>query len=191
MASTGVELPSTVHNTSARARWISRQEIWLASVPIVLAVHIWSILHLLEELPAWILRLSVGELVGAIAYSQAFALFESSLILTAFLVAGLVLPRRWFAEQFAPATGLLILAITPWAIAAHEYDRVIRNWGPREILPWLFLIGLSLLLALVLAARFERVRKILSVLIDRAAILAAVYLLIDAVSLIVILVRNL
>jgi hypothetical protein len=129
-------------------------------------------------------------LLGAIAYTQVFALLESVLALVVFLVVSLCLPKRWFAYQLAPATCLIILVATVWAIAAHNYDQVIRTWGAREFLPWLILVIISMALALVLVSRSEKVKETLSFLVNRAAVLSVIYLFIDSLSLIVVLIRN-
>lgn len=191
MASSEVEFPSSGKSVTVRGQRMQLQDVWLASVPIVLSIHIWSFLHVFEEIPAWILRLTVWELLGAIAYSQVFAMLESGLILIAFLVFSFFLPKRWFAYQFVPATSLIILVATGWAIAAHKYDQVIRTWGAREFLPWLILVVTSLALALMLVSRSEKVKNILSSLVKRAAVLSTIYLFIAILSLIIVLIRNL
>jgi hypothetical protein len=167
------------------------RDVWLASVPIVLSVHIWSLLHVFDGLPAWINRLTTWELTGAIAYTQVFAMLESVLVLVAFLVVSFFLPKRWFADQLAPATTLIVLVATGWAIAAHNYDKVIRTWGVRDFLPWLILVVISLTLALVLVSRSEKVKNILSGFVERAVVLSALYLFIDSLSVIIVLIRNL
>ena len=40
-------------------------------------VHVWQIINMLQLVPAWRLRLDAWDLVGVIAYTQAFALLES------------------------------------------------------------------------------------------------------------------
>lgn len=188
MANPGVALPSSIKKSAVRGHRM--RDVWLASIPIVLSIHIWSLLHVFEEVPAWILRLTVWELLGVIAYTQVFALLESALVLVCFLIISLLLPKRWLAHQLVSATGLIILVATLWAIAAHNYDQVIRNWGAREFLPWLILVMISLVLALVLVAKSEKVKNILYIIIDRATVLSVVYLIIDSLSLIIVLIRN-
>ena len=173
-----------------RNNQILMQDIWLALVPIILSIHIWSILHVLEELPAWILRLTMWELLGVISYTQVFALFESILTLVPFLVVRLFLPKRWLANYFVPATGLIILVATSWAIVAHNYEQVLRTWGIREFLPWFLLVAISMILAVVLVSRSEKVKNILVTLVNRATVLSAFYLFIDCLSLIIVLIRN-
>lgn len=190
MASSGPDMNSSGENISAQRHRIRMQDIWLASVPIVLSVHIWSILHVFEEVPAWIIRMTLWELLGAIAYTQAFALLESVFILVVFLFVGFILPKRWFAHRFAPATSLVVIIITLWAIAAHNYDKVIRNWGARDFLPWLILMMISLTLALLLVSRSEKVKNMLTAFVERASVLSIIYLFIDSLSIIIVMVRN-
>ena len=191
MSTSGVGLQSPVKKNAVHERNLQLQDVWLASVPIVLSIHIWSILHVLEEVPAWILRLTIWELFGAIAYTQVFAMLESMVVLVLFIILYFILPKRWFARQFVSATSLIVLVATSWAIAAHNYDQIIRNWGARQFLPWLILVVTSMALALILVFRSEKIKNFLSILVKRAAVLSAVYLLIDGLSLIIIMLRNL
>lgn len=190
MAEAESESKSVRQENKLRGDRLQMQGVWLSSVPILLSIHIWSILHVFEEVPAWINKLTIWELIGAIAYTQVFALLESVIFLTLFLAARLILPRKWFADQFVPATSLLVVVITLWAIAAHNYDKVIRNWGGRDFLPWLLLIVVSLIIPL-LVSRLERARNITTAIVERASILAFVYLFIDSLSIIIIVARNL
>lgn len=185
-----IEFSSSVKNNTIRGHQMRMPDVWLGSVPIILSIHVWSILRVLEEMPAWILRLSISELLGVVAYTQVFALLESAFVLVFFLVVSFLLPKRWLAYQFVPATSILVFVATLWAIAAHNYDKVIRNWGAREFLPWLILVMISLALAWVLVSRSKKVRNAIVELVDRATVLAAVNLFIDSLSLVIILIRN-
>jgi hypothetical protein len=69
-----------------KRRGISREDILLVFAACVLPVFIWSFYNLLNEVPAFVLRLSVTELIGTSAYVLAFALVESILFFLGLLI---------------------------------------------------------------------------------------------------------
>jgi len=95
-----------------------REALLLFGVCSVL-VHAWAFVMLLRELPAWLLRLSVSELVRVVAYTLSFALFESVLVWSLLLVAAVVLPAKLFRERLVGIGVAITLLTTAWAMAAH------------------------------------------------------------------------
>jgi hypothetical protein len=157
---------------------------------VVFPIHVWCILGLLRELPAWILRLSTRELVAVIAYCLAFAFVESVVLFLLLILAGAFLPKRVFRDSWVAKGSMAVLVTSIWAVVAHYNDEIIRLWGAREFLLWFAIYLASLLLCLLLVSRVGIVGKALRSLVGRLAILSAVYVLIDAFGFLVVITRN-
>jgi hypothetical protein len=153
-------------------------------------VHIWAILNLLRELPAWLLRLSAWELIGVVAYALAFAFIESLLFFLVLVLLAAVLPPKLFRDRLV-ATGTMIVTVTSvWAAAAHYNSEAIRLWGLRNFGLWGGLYAASILGGWILVYRAERVEGTLVAVADRLAVLAGLYCVVDVAAIAIVFVRN-
>jgi hypothetical protein len=178
------------------------RDLALVFAAVVFPIHIWSIINLLDEVPAWMLRLSLGELIGVIAYTQLFALIESILVaavlvgIRQLLVAAGRLPklvglRRLIAEKYVSLAAVFIFVNSIWAGLIQIYYETLRLWSAAQFLPWALLFLLSNLLLLGLVARFSRADRIVRLLVERLAVLSYLYVALDVVCLFIVLARNL
>jgi hypothetical protein len=146
---------------------------------------------MLDVLPAWLLRLDVWELVGVIAYTQAFALLESLLIWGLVLLLTLVLPRRSSSDRFIPLVFLLIFIHSIWSGILHFSFGTLRELSTVQLLPIPVLYLLSVAVPVVLILRSGKFAALLRAILDRLAVLVSLYIVIDILSVVVILIRNL
>ena len=156
----------------------------------VFPVHVWSIVNVLREVPAWVLRLSSWELVGVIAYTQAFALLESVLISLVLILLSVILPGRFFKDRLVAQSSVLVLVTSGWAIAAHYNDEIIRLWGMRQFLLWSAVYLASIGVVYVLIHRYKRLESLLRALVERVSVLSYLYVFLDFLSVLVVFARN-
>lgn len=156
----------------------------------VVPVHVWSILNLLREVPAWVLRLSSWELIGVIAYTQAFALLESVMILLILILLGAILPARFFRDRFVAQGSMLVLLTSGWTVAAHYNYETIRLWHAKEFLFWSALCLASVGAPYVLIHRRKRLKEFIYSFAERLTVLSSIYVSIDLLSAIVVVLRN-
>lgn len=173
-----------------KGRMPARDEMLNALAACILPVFFWSIINVLYEVPAWILRLSTWDLLGVIAYTQAFALVESVVIFLLILALALVLPRRFFREKFLALTATIMTISTIWLILAHYNDQVIRQWGLKQFLLWFLVIGFTIMVAYILVLRFEKVGVVVDAVYRRLSSLSFFYLFIGVIGLTIVVVRN-
>jgi len=156
----------------------------------IFPVHVWSLINVTREVPAWILRLSISEMVGVMAYAQLYALLDTLLIFVPLLLLAVLLPATLFRNKFV-ATGTAVIFISSaWFIFLHLNGQIIEQRQIAVLAIW----GVSYLL--ILAAAFIFIRKnqkletaIVS-FVQRLSVLSVLYLIIDLLSLVVIVVRN-
>jgi hypothetical protein len=141
---------------------------------------------MLFDIPSWVLRMSVGELAGAIGYTLLFALIESILLALPFVLGGFLLPKAWQSTYLLPLSTLVLLTSAGAAFAMHYSDK-LQNYEKLLALSWL---GTNLVLGFVVI-RFARLAAWLERLMDRLAVLVYLYLAADVLGTIVVVVRNL
>jgi hypothetical protein len=174
-----------------RGRFVSREQFFYAFAASVIVVQVWAILNLLKELPAWILRLSLWELAGVIAYTQAFALLESLLITGVLVVLAALLPARLFRERFVSLSATLVTLAAIWAIFIHYNDKILQGKGGLLTVLWLVAMLASFVLAYLLVLRFPKVDHAITNFMQRASVLAMVYVFVGIASFLIVIARNL
>jgi hypothetical protein len=168
----------------------STRAIVYAYLGSLFPLQLWSIFHLLREIPAWLGQMTVWDVVGVASYVQMFALVESVVIFLPLVFLAMVLPAAWFKDKFlALSTGFVYVSVV-WFTFAHIYDATIWSWGYRQFLPW---IGLFLSSQILFYFRIQASRNLESVIVsfvERVAFLSAVYFLFGLLSVAIIVVRN-
>jgi len=162
---------------------------WLVLAMVVFPVHVWAYVNIFREVPAWILRLSIADLLGVIAYTLLFSLLESLLVFALLAVAGWML-KRWVGEkQVAWATAVSFITAI-WFIILHLNADWIEN---RAIIP-LAIWGITYLLVLTtdiyLIHTKEKISQFIESFAQRLSTLSALYLFIDIIGIIYIIIRN-
>jgi hypothetical protein len=171
-------------------RFPKKQEIFTVLLACIFPVHIWSLINVMREIPAWILRLSISEMVGVIAYSQLYAFLDTLLIFIPILLLSVVLPAGLFRIKFV-ALGTAVAFITSaWFIFLHLNNQVIEMRQTAVMAAW----AISYLVVLVgfylLVHRNAKVETAIIRFVQRLSVLSLLYLMIDVVSVVVVVVRN-
>lgn len=166
------------------------KEILPVLAAIILVTHIWSILHVLEEIPAWVMRMDLWELAGAVSYTQVATLVESLLLLAGVVIAALLLPRRFFRDDFVVLGSLFVITLSLWTVVIQQAFKAIQAAWPLPILIGAVPFLLSFVGVYHLARRSPRVRETTRKVLDRVSILAWFYLAVDFIAILVIAVRN-
>lgn len=169
---------------------LSRQDLIYGFAISALPIHLWSIFVLLHEAPGWILRLSLWELIGAVAYTQAFALFESILLVLFLAALSLLIPAKLYRHKFIAQSTSFLLITTIWLILFRLFEDKIDAWGtaPLILLVLVYFVSLGIFTFLVLrSARFE---KALIAFVQRASVLVFIYVMVDVISIFIIVFRN-
>lgn len=166
-----------------KERFPARKD-WLPIFAVcAFAVHGWAIFSLLREIPSLLLRLGLGDLLGAIAYTLTFALAESLLFFALVFVLVGLLPHRWFRHHtvwMGTVLAVLLQYASFLSILSAELSLFVA---------WLVGLG-ALLLIFFWLLRGDKMRLWLD-LVERVSVLAALYLVMDVFSVVVVVLRNL
>lgn len=148
-------------------------------------------------------RTTAWDALGFSGYALFYTLMESGLLFGFIALLSLLLPRNWSKSMRFVTLSLLAFALAGWSIVEQIilivlYGR-LRKLG--MALPWLsgavpmwitgVLVALSVAIPLLVLRKWSKLQTEVESVLERLTILSGLYLFLDAVGVIVILVRNL
>jgi hypothetical protein len=157
---------------------------------IVLIVYGWTIYWYIWKLPSWLYFLTLGEMAVAFAYAMVVNFLESALVLAVPVLFCLLLPSRWFRDQFvAQGTALVIFSLA----ALIKYLAVIITLQaiPAGMGVSVLLVVAGIVFAVFLVGRVGFLRNIVSEIASRATIFLYIFIPISVISILVVVGRNL
>ncbi len=166
-----------------------RQQLIYVFLAFAFASNAWALYDITQEFPAWILRLSIGELLGVVSHSLVFAFLDAVFIFLILVILSAILPASWLRNRFV-SIGTAIAFITGvWFIFLH-LNNLISQRNVTMIAIWAISYLAVLIATYVFIQRSEKVHKGIAGFIERLALLAGIYLVLDILGFIVIIVRN-
>jgi len=171
-------------------RLVSKQEIFFAFVACSFPIYIWTFYKIFNQIPAWIVKLNIGEVASVSAYAVAFSLFESLLLCLFFLILGGILPERFFRRKFVAHVMMMMLVSSIWAVIAQFNYSEVYGWTFAELLPWLVVYLFSILAVYFLIQRFDLFAKAVYRVVKGISVLATLYILVGVIGLVVVIIRN-
>jgi hypothetical protein len=168
-----------------KSRFPSRQELVWGFAACVFPIFSWSVLIFFKRMQYWGLFLSTWDLIGTFAYSQVFALIESTTLLLILVILSSILPQWLLRERFVAHTIMIVLIGTVWIILEHLE---VIHFFDSLLWPSLCLVSFGLSHALVL--RSERLQGFMNRFADRLTVLLHVYIPTALLSAVVIVYRS-
>jgi hypothetical protein len=167
--------------------------------------HVWTLILAFRDLSWLTERTNAWDAISVMSYGMVFAFIESLVAFAVLLLLGFLVPRQWAEDRRVALLSILALILSLWAIVGQLYFlmglvpsweiiRMLMNTGhPLRVM---YLIALavvipSLLIPAYLIARSERAPQALNGLVERISLLTMVYLFLDAVGLVIVVIRNL
>ena len=155
----------------------------------VLPNHIWSIVNTLRDVPAWLIKMSLWEVISVIAYIQTIALIESVILFMGLVVISIILPGKIIRENFLTRSSFIIFFLTSIALIAH-FTTGIR---PAIIYCSILIIVFAIIFFIsnkYFSMKNEQLTNQLSRIYERLVILSLFYILIDIVGVLIVVFRN-
>lgn len=153
-------------------------------------VHVWSIVNWLRDVEAWLLRFDAWGFATIVGYIQAFALLESVIAVSFFLLLGVILPRSFFIDHFASQSAVTMLVATAWIAYFHLNFHSVTTLRWTSLLIWLLSLGITMLAANIALLQSNRLEAAVAEIVDRFTLLALLYVALDLVGVAILLVRN-
>ncbi len=171
-------------------RFPKKQEIYYLLMATVFPIHVWSLINVTREVPAWILRLSISDMVGVIAYAQFYALIDTLVIFIPLLLLAVLLPTTLFRNKFVAKGTAVIFISSAWFIFLHLNGQIIEQRQIAVLGIWGVSYLLVLAAAILIIQKNQKLEMAIVSFVQRLSVLSVLYLIIDLLSLIVIVVRN-
>ena len=179
--------------TIFRERLPHQKEILYVYGGVVFAIYSWAIRGFLYQLSSLRLYHTLGEILAIFAYLMAFALIESLIIMSSLIIAGFILPRKWFREGFV-YKGFITTLVAGIAMITLQYYLFSLNYEipPRKVIYLGLGITIILLMALIWVFQNKpQLQKFLLAVQDRLQIFIYFYIPLGVVGLTVVVLRNL
>lgn len=194
-----------VQTIASASRRYTSKGLWSLFLTCAFPLHVWTILLVLRDV-SWVAeRTNFWDAIGVGAYGLLFTFVETCAVFIVFAAIGFLLPPRWTADKRVSFLILLVIIVSIWGIVAQllflwninlppfVIQLLIRSGRP---LVGLYLISLafvvpSVVLPIFAFLRSSRTEAALLDFADRISPLAVAYLALDAVGVVVILIRNL
>jgi hypothetical protein len=150
----------------------------------------WTIVWFLWYGLGWLQFLNSWDVLGAFAYTQAFALLESTLILLLAVIVAIVLPADWFRDRFAAQGSMAVFVLTFWTLLYQFIAIGFQPWGLGQLLLALALPLISITIACTLVYRSERVETAICAVAERLKVFLYIYVPLGCLSLVIVIARN-
>jgi hypothetical protein len=173
-----------------RERFPSKSEIVPVFASCVFPVFSWSIVWYLQKMPGWLPYLSIWKVLSILAYTQAFALFESVMLVFLLIALAAILPARWFKDRFIAQGSVIAFTTALWAILFQIISRATSGWTPTKLFLWLSLFLLSLVLSCVFIHRSKNAAQSVNALAERLSVFFYIYVPLGLVGLVIVIARN-
>lgn len=153
-------------------------------------VYGWTLVIFFWKIPSWLMFLTLGEIFANLAYAMTAALLESLVILGLFLLGYILLPATMMKDVFV-TRGTVAALIGLGSVMLYMYRFSEVGYAFLDKLPLWTLSSLALTLILTfLAPRLQFIVRFAAWISDRVTVFVYIFLPISALSLLVVIYRN-
>jgi hypothetical protein len=185
--------------------WYTWPGLWSLFLVCALPIHLWTLILAVKDF-SWVAeRTNTWDAIGVLSYGMVFAFLESLAVALAAVLLGFLVSRRgWDQDRRVALLSTLVLVAALWAILGQLYflwevslpspllSFLAASGHPVRILyaVALLLVAPTVLLPTYLVLKSERAYRSVQDFTGRLATLSVLYLLLDAVCLVILLLRN-
>jgi len=174
-----------------RKRIASPQDLFYGFVACSFPIFLWTFYRIFVQIPAWIIKMGIWDVIGVCSYALSFSLFESLLVWLFFLILGGVLPEKLYRSRFVVITTVVVFISAIWAAFAQLNYDVVYDWHIVEALPWLAAYFISIAVFYGLVRQFERFAKLIYKVVMGISVLATLYVSSGVIGVVIVIIRNL
>ena len=182
----------------------SRHGYWTLFLMAAFPTHLWTIILVMRDFSWLTERTNSWDAFGVGAYGLLIAFAESLFVFLAALVLSLLVPARWEEKKRLTLLIVLVILVALWDIAGQLYFMLGGAWPagiinlltgtghPVRVLYAIYatLVAPTIILPVFLLIKSQKLQAFLQNVIERLSVLSALYLSLDAVALIIVIVRN-
>lgn len=181
-----------------------RQGLWSLLLMCAFPVHAWTLILAFRDISWLTERTNAWDAIGVVSYGLLFTFFESWIVFFGMALLGFLVSTKWARERRLALLSVLVLILALWAMAVQLFfllklalpgswvNFLIQSGHPLWVMSavTLFTVGLSFLIPALLVVKSTPAFRFVQGLIERLSLLAMFYLCLDAVGLVIVLIRN-
>ena len=156
---------------------------------IVVAIYGFSIIRFFWRVPSLINYSTIGQVGVIFSYMVVVNLIESLMIMCAPIALSMMLPGKWFFEQFVAKGVLLVSMVLGYFGYISSHINTEEDF-PYSLVKWSPLVFIFILVLVFLLARIKFLTKVLEWVAEQLEVFLTLSLPISMIALVVVLVRN-
>lgn len=155
---------------------------------IVMVIYSWTMVWFFWKFPSWLNFLSIWEILKVLCYSIATNLLESLVVMVPFLVLAVILPRKWFLDDFVSrSVPPILIGLGYMMYLANQFQG--KEDYPSDVLHLVPVVTLAILVAVIIVGRIDFLRRLIENFADRAIILLYISIPLSLFCLLVVLIQ--
>lgn len=156
---------------------------------IVVMIYTWSLILFFWRFPSWLYFSTLGEVAVIFSYMVTVNLLESLMVIFTLVVMAVILPQKWFHEQFVTKGSLLVLLGLGYLMIS--YGSLINGvLSPWQLLQKVMLVGLLILGITFVVDRVGFLNRFIFEFSNRMTIFLYIWVPISVLALLTVLIRN-
>ncbi len=170
-----------------------KRDIYLVFSTSVFVVFTWTIIVFILQLNNLLVLLELVDILFTLVYAFSIDLVESLAVTLLLVITSMMFPRKYLKDNFRSIGPLLILLVAGWAMA-FAFRTSKYNPDPQresEMLAWAGIFFSSVVGTIIMAPRYETIKKIGSGFAERTLLFVNLYVLIGIASAALVIIRNL
>jgi hypothetical protein len=142
--------------------------------------------------PSWKKSLGFWDIISILAYALALDFAESLLVFLGLILLRALVPKKIVRDRFVSKGTTMVFVNALWAIVLHKLmvSRYILLWTVDRYLLCAALYSMSVAVSWALVHRSKTLANHIEALVDRMTVLLYVYVPLGAVSLLIVVMRN-
>lgn len=171
------------------SRFPSLKQLSSVYAVVVVFVYAFSITRFLWRVPSMINSLTVGQIGVIFSYTVVVNLIESLIVIAIPIGLSLILPRKWFFEQFIAKGVLFVSLLLGYFLYVSQFINTEQDfpYSYFRILPF---VVIAILVLVFILARIKLLAIFLEWFADKLEVFLILSVPLSAIALIVILFRN-
>lgn len=155
----------------------------------VTMIYSWSLMRFSWRVPSFLKYSTTGEIGVIFAYLMVVNLLESLVVVFAPLALSAILPQKWFHDRFVTKGVLLVaMGLGYWI---YIVGKIVPEMPfPYALIKWSPVFFLLILILVLLLGQINFLSKIVDEISDRFVIFLYISIPVSAISLMVVLIRN-
>lgn len=182
----------------------TRQGLFSLFLICAFPVHLWAIILILRDVPWVIERTNVWDAIGVGSYGMIWAFLESAALFLFMMLLGFFTPASWGVKKRVSFLALLVLLLSAWGMLAQlvfiwnlnlpsSAIRFLAESGHPVRIMYAAALAIavpSIAVPVYLFLRREMMSRSIQRFIEQISLLAAAYLFLDLICLVIVVIRN-